>query len=193
MIKLAVFLTVVGLNVGYANTCTYNDGQKLMIEFNNLMQVYSRESIALMQQTGDSTSELENKRLAMVEESSKIGILMAQEYEKNNNIQSDTAIDPKICESYKKLLKKYASKDHESKPVSVQPQSVSSDCDTNSLWERYGVAIQKQRALVLDGKITRDEINSYMTISTYVGQYATTDLAKACEYMKQFEDKLAAE
>ncbi len=184
---------VVGLHVSHADTCTYDDGQKLMVEFTNLMQVYNREFIELMQKTGDSTPELENKRLAMAEESSKVGILMAQEYEKNHNLQSSDTIDPVICESYKKLLKKYASTKHESKPVSVQPKTLGGDCSTNTLWDRYGVAIQKQRELVTEGKITKEEVTSYMEIATYVGQYATTDLAKACEYMKQFEDKLVAE
>jgi hypothetical protein len=63
----------------------------------------------------------------------------------------------------------------------------------DGLWERYGVAIQKQQALVSEGKITNDEVTPYMKLSTEIGQYSTTDLAKACSALTQFERKLAAE
>jgi hypothetical protein len=53
------------------------------------------------------------------------------------------------------------------------------------------VAIKKQQALVSEGKITKEEVSSYMKLSTEIGQYSTTDLTKACGALTQFEKKLA--
>ncbi len=176
-----------------AQQCTYEQGQKKMIEFNNMMQQYNREFIALMEKTGDSNAELEAKRLAMAEESSKLGILLGKEFEKNNQLQNNDPISPAICEGYDKLMEKYSPKNYQTQPVTAAPAAVDNKCNSKTLWNRYGKAIQKEEELVSKGKITNEEVNSYMTISTYIGQYATTDMAKACEYLKKFEDKLAAE
>lgn len=190
---ITVILILISSNVGYAQTCTYGQGQNKMVKFNNMMQEYSREFISLMKATGDSKPELEKKRLAMAEESSKIGILLSEESEKNNNIQFSNPINPVICDSFDALMKKYAPKGYQSQVVTVKPTATSSTCNSTSLWKRYGAAIQKQKSLVSEGKITKDEVNDYMTLGTYVGQYSTTDLNKACEYLEIFEDKLDAE
>ena len=90
-------------------------------------------------------------------------------------------------------MKKFAPKDYKVVAANAQQKPVNSSCTTTTLWERYGKAIQKQQKLNDEGKITKPEVTEYMEISTYVGQYATTDLAKACEYLEKFEDKLNAE
>ncbi len=90
-------------------------------------------------------------------------------------------------------MKKYSSENYQAQPTTAQPAAVDDKCNSKTLWERYGKAIQKEEELVAEGVITKEEASSYATISTYIGQHATTDIAKACEYMKKFEDKLKAE
>ncbi len=75
-----------------AQQCTYEQGQKKMIEFNNMMQKYNQEFLTLMENTGDSSAELEAKRLARAEDSSKLGILLGKEFEKNNQLQNSNPI-----------------------------------------------------------------------------------------------------
>jgi hypothetical protein len=179
--------------ISYAQTCTYKQAQNKLLEFNNMMQVFNREFIAQMQKTGDSTPALDKKRLAMAEESAAVGIMMSEEFDKNNNIQYSDAVNPEICTKYDALIKKFALKNYKIVAANAQQKQVNTSCTTTTLWERYGKAIQKQQKLNDEGKITKQEVTEYMEISTYVGQYATTDLAKACEYLKKFEDKLNAE
>ena len=179
--------------ISYAQACTYKQAQNKLLEFNNMMQVFNREFIAQMQKTGDSTPALEKKRLAMAEESAAVGIMMSDEFDKNNNIQYTDAVNPEICTKYDTLMKKFAPKDYKVVAADAQQKPVNASCTTTTLWERYGKAIQKQQKLNDEGKITKPEVTEYMEISTYVGQYATTDLAKACEYLEKFENKLNAE
>jgi hypothetical protein len=179
--------------ISFAQICTYKQAQNKSIEFNNMMQVFNREFIALMKETGDSTPELEKKRLAMAEESATVGIMMSEEYDNNNNIQYADAVNPEICTQYDALMKKFAPIDYKTVPADAQQKDVDADCSTATLWQRYGKAIQKQQKLNNDGKITKSEVAQYMEISTYVGEFATTDLAKACEYLQKFEKKLDAE
>jgi hypothetical protein len=39
-------------------------------------------------------------------------------------------------------------------------------CSSKKLWNRYGVAIQKQKDLLSEGKITNDEMSAYMKFVT---------------------------
>lgn len=180
-------------SLSYAQTCTYKQAQNKSLEFNNMMQVFNRQFIAQMQKTGDSTPALEKKRLAMAEESAAVGIMMSEEFDKNNNIQYADAVNPEICSKYDVLMKKFAPKDYKVVAADAKQKPINASCTTTTLWERYGKATQKQQKLNEQGKITKPEVTQYMEISTYVGQYATTDLAKACEYLKKYEDKLNAE
>ncbi len=174
-------------------SCTYKEAQTKQIEFNNMMQVYNRQFIAEMEKSGEPSPALEQKRLAMAEESAAVGILLSEEYDNNPNIQSSDPVNPEICTQSDALMAKYAPEGYQVAPVTVGAQTVSADCSSTTLWERYGIAIQQQAALVSDGKITNDEVPAYMKLSTEVGEYSTTDLAKACDSLSQFEQKLAAE
>ena len=176
-----------------AASCTYKAAQDKLVEFNNMMQVYNRQFIAAMENGGEPSPALEQKRIAMAEESAATGILLSEEYDKNPNIQYPDPVNPEICMQYDGLMAKYAPEGYKVAPVTTAAQTVSADCSSTTLWERYGVAIQKQAALVSEGKITKDEVPAYMTLSTEVGELSTTDLAKACASLAQFENKLAAE
>ncbi len=193
MKNLSTIALLIITNSAWSQTCTYKQAQNKLLEFNNMMQVFNREFIAQMQKTGDSTPALEKKRLAMAEESAAVGIMLSEEFDKNNNIQYGDAVNPEICTQYDALMKKFAPKGYKAVAADAQQKPASASCTTTTLWERYGKAIQKQQKLNEQGKITKPEVTQYMEISTYVGQYATTDLAKACDYLKKFEDKLNAE
>ena len=162
-----------------------------MVEFNNMMQVKNRKKIALIDKTGDSSPELEAKLLAMVEESVPIGILLSEEFDKNENIQYEDSVNPEICKQYDAIMDKHAPIDYKIAKVEVEATSVDENCTTNKLWERFGVAIQKQQKIV--DKITKAELPAYMKLQTEIGQYATTDLAQACVKLTEFENMLEAE
>lgn len=189
----ALFLSFTIITSAIAASCTYKEAQTKMVKFNNMMQVYNRQFIAEMEKTGDSNPALEQKRTAMAEESAVVGLLLSEEYEKNPNIKYPDSVNPEICKQYDSLMNKYALESYQAAPVKVEPQAVSNSCTSTKLWERYGVAIQKQQALASEGKITKDEVNSYMKLSTEIGEFSTTDLTKACDALAQFEQKLATE
>ncbi len=174
-------------------SCTYKEAQDKLVEFNNMMQVYNRQFIAEMESGGEPSAALNQKRTVMAEESSAVGILLSEEYDKNPNIQYPDTVNPDICTQYDGLMAKYAPEGYKVAPVTVEAQTASADCSSTILWERYGMAIQKQAALVSEGKITNDEVPVYMKLSTEVGEYSTTDLPKACDALRQFESKLASE
>lgn len=156
-----------------------------------MMQVANREKIAMIDKTGDSTPELEAKLLAMVEESVPIGVLLSEEFDKNENIQYADAVNPEICKQYDAIMNKHAPAGYKIAKVEVEATSVDENCTTNKLWERFGVAIQKQQKIV--DKITKAELPAYMKLQTEIGQYATTDLAQACVKLTEFENMLDAE
>jgi len=188
LLLAVLFLT--SINV-HAQSCTYKQAQTKMVEFNNMMQVKNREKIAMIEKTGDSTPELETKILAMVEESATIGILLSEEFDKNENIQYADKVNPEICSQYDAIMKKHAPSGYTIVKVAVEPKVASESCSTNKLWERFGAAIQKQQKIV--SKITKAELPAYMKLQTEIGQYATTDLALACIKLTEFENKLNAE
>ncbi len=190
---LALSLTSAISTPSVSASCTYKEAQTKLVEFNNMMQVYNRQFIAEMESSGDTSPALERKRTAMAEESAAVGILLSEEYDKNPDIQYAGNVNPEICTQYDALMAKYAPESYQIAPVEIEAQTVSDNCSSTILWERYGVAIQKQQALVSEGKITNDEVSSYMKLSTEIGQYSTTDLTKACGALTQFEKKLGSE
>ncbi len=189
--KIIFLLTLFISTYSQAQNCTYKQAQTKMVEFNNMMQVKNREKIAMIEKTGDSTPELEAKLIAMVEESVPIGILLSDEFDNNENIQYTDSVNPEICKQYDALMNKHAPSDYTIAKVEVEPSKASENCTTNKLWERFGKAIQKQQAIV--DRITKAELPAYMKLQTEIGQYATTDLAKACIKLAEFEKKLDSE
>lgn len=173
--------------------CTYKEAQTKLVEFNNMMQVYNRQFIAEMESKRDTSPALEQKRLAMAEESAVVGSWLSEEYDKNPNIKYADEVNPEICTQYDALMAKYAPEGYQVATATIEAQTASVDCSSTILWKRYGEAIQKQSALVSAGKISNDEVPAYMKLSTEIGEYATTDLAKACSSLSNFEKKLAAE
>jgi hypothetical protein len=89
-------------------------------------------------------------------------------------------------------MKKIALKNYKIVAANAQQKPVNTSC-TTTLWERYSKVLQKQQKLNDEGKITKSEVTQHMEISTYVGQYSTTELVKAYEYLEKHEDKLNAE
>ncbi len=186
-LAIILFLTS---TTSFAEDCNYGDAQKLLVKFNNLMQIYNREMLSQMEKTGSVNAELEQTRTSMAEESAELGIALGKEYDNNPQLSDKTPINPDICKGYRGLLSKYAVDNKTPAAVNLKPAAEEPNCDSNSLWQRYGKAIQKQQALTAAGKISKTENEAYMPLTTYIGQYATTDLKKACEYMQEFEDKL---
>lgn len=187
----SVIILLTTSSIVLANECTYKQAQTKMVEFTNMMQVANREKIAMIDKTGDSTPELEAKLLAMVEESVPIGILLSEEYDKNESIQYTDAVNPEICKQYDAVMKKHAPTGYKIAKVEVEATKSSENCTTNKLWERFGKAIQEQQALA--DKITKAELPAYMKLQTEIGQYATTDIAQACVKLTEFENMLDAE
>lgn len=193
MTKITLAFILLFLSATSNATCTYKQAQDKMMQVNNMLQVYSQKIIKLRQNGEQIPAELDAKQLAITEQSAATGILMSEAFEKNPQIRFSDAVDEEICNRYDSLLKKYTPENHQVKPIVREQQTQTGDCTTNKLWENYGKSIQKQRELVEAGRITKQEADAYMLLSSQIGQLATTDLAKACEALKQFDAKLAAE
>lgn len=193
MQKITLTLALISSAISANATCTYKQAQDKMMQVNNMLQVYSREIIKHRQNGQSVPAELDTKQLAITEKSAAIGILMSEAFDKNPQIQFSDAVNEEICNGYEALLKEYAPENYQAKPIVREQQSQTSDCSTNKLWEDYGQAIQKQQQLIESGKITKQEVDAYMLLATKIGEFATTDLPKACQALKQFKQKLAAE
>lgn len=190
MKKISLFTVILGLIATPFSSfaCTYEQAQKKMIEVINLQQVYNREMIEHMNKGQEYPGE--ERRGAFAEEAAAVGVLLA---EVSSHIEDDVTveIDSRVCEQYDALQEKYASASHQNAPVTVAPQPSSADCTTEKLWGRYGVAMQEQVALSQAGKFSKNDDSEFMQMGTWIGQYSTTDLAQACDYMSQYEAKLA--
>lgn len=188
MLKKVSLLTFVVLlfSSHLSQACTYKQAQEKMLEVVNLQQVYNREMLAYMQKGEEYPDE--PKRTAFAEEAAEVGILLDSQSKDIKDF--DTKVDPVVCEKYDGLKQKYASDKHDNAPVAAQPKATSADCSTNQLWERFGKASQKQVVQSQSGELSKTEVNELMEMGTWIGQYSTTNLAKACEFMTQYEAKL---
>lgn len=185
-ISLVAFFGALLLISHASKACTFKQAQEKMLEVTNLQQVYNREMLAYMQKGEEYPDE--PKRLALAEAAAEVGILLSSQ--SANITDFNTKVDSAICQQYDDLKQKYAAGVHQNAPVAAQPQATSADCTTNQLWKRYGDASQKQVALSQAGKLSKSETNDLMEMGTWIGQYSTTDLAKACDMMSQYEARL---
>ncbi len=170
-----------------AIACTYQEGQQAMLQVNNLLAVYSRQMIDQVNENPNNIDD--SKRQAFAEKSNAVGLKLAAA-SNDGQIQFEDKVDASICQEYAALLDEYALNGQAPAKTNAKPAATSKDCSTNQLWQRYGAATTKLTDPKNVNKYSQEENAELMKLGTLIGQYSTTDLAKACELMGQYEAKL---
>lgn len=151
-----------------------------------MMQTYNRQQIDYMEQDGDLPAAFKQKFDAMDEQKNKLMAQFGQETDAKPNIGFDDPVSQSLCDGYDKLFADYAPEGYAKKAVNLMPASAGADCNTSSLWERYGKLIQKQAELTKARKFSDAESAEMMRLGTKVGEYSTTDIAQACVHLDKF-------
>ncbi|MGH1542636.1 MAG: hypothetical protein ACRBHB_19610 [Arenicella sp.] len=183
--KIVSSLAIIAILAPFQSfACTYKEAQQTMLQVNNLLAVYSRQ---MMEQLNKDPNNIDDStRQEFTEKANTVGLQLA-EASKDGKIQYEDKIDPSICQSYTALLDEYALEGQAPAATNATPEATSPNCSTNQLWERYAAATTQQTDPKNAGKYTKDDNNEFMKLGTLIGQYSTTDLAKACQLMGQYE------
>jgi len=167
--------------------CTLKTAQTKMVETTNMMQTYSRQRITYMEDSGTIPTEFEAKFTKFDERKNQLMVQFGEVTDANPDLGFDDPVDQSLCDGFDKLFADNAPDGYVAKEVNLQPTSSNPNCTTTSLWEKYGVLIQKQAELVKAGKFSDAELSDMQRIGTLVGQTSTTDLAQACTHLSEFE------
>ena len=188
---LLLLLPALALHSHVHAGCTYDDAQTKGIEVVNMLQVYNREQLSYIQRGEEAPASLHKKILKIDEEKNAIGIKLGQMAEAGE-IDYEGEIDPEICLAYDRIMKKHAPASYQKAEVvhTYKEDLRCNSSDTNKLWERYGIAIEKESELYKTGKLSKQKGAKITELFTYFGQYSTTDPKKACQVMGEIEDKL---
>lgn len=167
--------------------CTIETAQIKMVEATNMMQVYNQRNIDFLEKKQSPPAQFNEKFEAFVGEFNALGVRFADDMETNTQLRLDDKVDQAICDRYDTLFETYAPADYQKDDVVLEQTTSDPDCNTNELWDRYGSLIQEQAKLTLDGKLDDAEQVELMRLSTELGSYATTDIARACNLVDDFE------
>ncbi len=187
VIRVVIVIAALLFSSNAYSACTLKNAQTLMIEGNNMIQVYTRKNIEYIENKQTPPTSFQKKYETIVTEHSELGVKMAQATERNPDIKHEDTIDQSICDGYAAFLASYTPEGYKADPVKMETTTPDPGCNTDDLWAKYGVLIQKQSALAQAGKINDAAQTDMMRLSTEIGEAATTDLKKACALMNKLE------
>ena len=167
--------------------CTLKTAQTKMIETTNMMQVYNRQRVTFMEESGTIPTVFEAKFTKFDDRKNELMVQFGEATDANPDIGFDDPVDQSLCDGFDELFAENAPDGYVAKEVNLQPTSSDPNCTTTSLWEKYGVLIQKQAELSKAGAFSDAELSDMMRIGTQVGETSTTDLAQACVHLAEFE------
>jgi hypothetical protein len=169
--------------------CNLTIAQDLMIRTNALLGEYSKASLVYIGKNQEVPAELQQTITDFAEQTAEAGIAFSESIENPANSQPDDPIDENVCTRFEELLATYAL------PEETGDSGVAADvtCTQDQMWERWSVAFQRHNELFKAGDITKEESVEYSILGVEFGQAATSDLAKACQLLAKYEQKLAEE
>ena len=185
--RLLLIASTLLISINVHAECTLKTAQTKMIETTNMMQIYNRQRVTYMEESGAIPTVFEARFTKFDQRKNELLAQFGKETDANPNIGFDDPVDQSICDGFDKLFAENAPDGYVTKEVSLQPTSSAPDCTTQSLWNSYGELIQKQAQLTKAGKFSEAELADMRRIGTQLGEASTTDIAKACVHLSEFE------
>ena len=185
------YLFIAGILFSSTNVqaeCTLKSAQTKMVETTNMMQVYNRQRVTYMEESGAVPTVFEARFTKFDDRKNELMVQFGEVTEENPDIGFDDPVDQSLCDGFDELFAQNAPDGYVVKEVNLQPTSADPNCTTTSLWNEYGVLIQKQAELAKEGKFSDAELSDMMRIGTQIGEASTTDLAQACVHLAEFGD-----